>query len=119
MSLEIVIYFSLNFLITLIWWTIPTSINYYKLTKWKIPPNIRLWPLKEFHKNTIGVGDILFGTLVYTLILGGTLMMAGILIYKLGKCIINSKFIANILLTKEEKVQIALGTIERKNYGDN
>ncbi len=104
----IIIYFSVNLIITLIWITIPGLIHMYR-QKYGLPKRMIIWPLtvKMFnlynHQNdlvfytVIGTFGIIIGTIGYVLYR---------IIYKaLRWCTLSVAF------SKEEKVQIALGTI--------
>ncbi len=108
------LYLAVNFLITLICCTIPGCINFYR-QKYNLPPRIFIWPLRKetFPKDE---DDAIIKILWITLlgIIGAVPVAIGyIVLYKfLYKNFI--WIIKNITFSKEEKVQIAVESIQKK-----
>ena len=95
MPQEIIIYFIVNFISTLLWWTIPASINLCR-SRHKLPSRVCIWPLEELHGDVGELLDDRDGSVLtdYPLVLGLTIFyslfailgLVGVLIYKFYKC---------------------------------
>ena len=109
------IYLILNFIATLIWWTIPSYINMCR-QKYDLPPKMVIWPQEKDNFYSIGH----FGIAIFTFF--GTLLIIpiilGYIIYKSFRWAFH-RLIKIISFSKEDKVQIALGTIEKRNPKDD
>ena len=107
MNLLIILYFSLNFLITLIWWIIPSCINHLRNKRYGLPPKMVLWPIKvsAFRNDVVDL-------IVPTTITGVLVAVPAIIIYVIYKVLY--KCIISMAFSKEEKVQIAVGAISKK-----
>ena len=102
----------LNILITLIWWIIPWCINLCR-HKYNLPPKMVIWPLKNALFVDIVKSD--FEIIIAMII---TMTVAGIVfaVPIMTACIIYTIVrwcVSKVAFSKEEKVQIAIGTIEK------
>ena len=111
-ALLILLYTSVNFLLILIWWTIPAWINMYRY-KYDLPPRMIIWPMTRanFPKRTLDDKcELVLFTIVGIVAASPVLIIWMICkgIYTTCRGIIN-----RVAFSKEEKVQIAIGTIEK------
>lgn len=111
-ALNLILYLSINFLLTLIWITIPGVMQIYR-RKYNLPPKMVIWPvtnnfIMEISENASGIVIFtIFATFLTVPII------IGYFIYKSISCI----FISIAFSKKEKKeiaVQIALGTMGEK-----
>lgn len=110
------LYGGVNILLTLIWWTIPAWINMCRL-KYQLSPRMVIWPLTS--KNFLA--DDLCKTEIVLITIAGILVVSpALIIYMVcqGIYILCGGIINRMAFSKEEKVQIAIGTITEKegNY---
>lgn len=107
-----IIYLTVNFLVTLVWFTIPWWVNAHR-KKYDLPPK-RVWPIpiavyKDMDLDSAVIYSIVGGFFIATIpiIVGYVVIYRGL--YKPFRwCIMNIAF------SKEEKVQIAVGSIEKE-----
>ena len=106
-------YFAVNFLITLIWWVIPWLFNIFRW-QYNLPLKMILWPMKESFFKTIkcGCNDATIIVVGIGIVPGLVLAAPAIAVYIITKFIL--WLIANVSFSKEEKAQIAVGSIEKK-----
>ena len=111
-ALLVVLYIIVNLLLTLIWWTIPAWINMYRV-KYNLPLKMVIWPMAEnsFSKYTLDPGQLALFTIV-----GIIAASPALIIYVVCKSIyiLCGGIVSRVAFSKEEKAQIALGTIEKK-----
>ena len=112
-------YLSVNFLVTLIWWTVPRYINLCR-KKYNLPPRMVIWPMKDFLLTFHSDGeDIAFVTItgIFTAV---PVILWYVIVRRLGYKICKAihRVVTGIAFSKEEKVQIALGIIEKDNGDD-
>ena len=100
-----------NFLLTLIWWTIPAWINMYR-HKYNLPLKMVIWPLTRanFSEHDLDKGGLALFTIVGIIAAGPVLI---VWIICKGTYEVCGGIINQIAFSKEEKVQIAVGTIEK------
>lgn len=104
------LYLVINILATLIWWTIPGCINVCR-QKYGLPCK-RIWPIpKNFQKDAPGA-VIIVGMLI------GSLCIVPLSILVMCVCGIY-KCVNYFAFSKEEKVQIAVGSIEKSKRSLN
>ena len=121
-------YFIMNIIVTLIWWIIP-CISYLYRRRYKLPPKIVIWPVTPKmiaicddtpHDVSAFIGSAIFIALAGVLSGVPALLILGAyrLVYPLIKWLIGVKCIKYIklvtLFSKEERIQIALGTLSEK-----
>ena len=114
------IYFSINIIGTLIWYTIPGYINFRRRAVFNLPARLILWPLNKgtFEEinsacklNTMTAVFIFVGMpvlLCYTILRAISITCCGI-----GKVLSNT--FSDFVFSKEERAQIAVGTLELQN----
>ena len=96
------IYLGVNFLIILIWLAIPAYINWCR-RKYNLPPKMVIWPVQADFFKCAGGGVI---PIALVGLLGAAPAIIMYIIYKIfHRCIVGVAF------SKEEKVQIAVGSI--------
>lgn len=110
-ALLVLLYVSVNFLLTLIWWTIPAWINMYRY-KYNLPLRMVIWPLTS--ANFQG-SDLCKGELAAITIIGILAASPVLIVWMICKGIyaVCGGIVNQIAFSKEEKVQIAVGTIEK------
>ena len=107
MFFYILFYLIINFLLILIWWTIPGMI-YLRRQKYGLPPRMVIWPIsKEFMENECCAALVVTFTII-----GSLMVIPGILIYTIVYIV--RQGVNRIAFSKEERVQIAIGTIEKR-----
>ena len=111
-ALLIVSYIIVNLLLTLIWWTIPAWINMYRV-KYNLPSKMVIWPMTKnnFRKHDLDKSEVALLTIVG--IIAASLVLIICMVCK-SIYILCDSTINRIAFSKEEKVQIAVGTIEKK-----
>ena len=106
----IILYFSVNFLITLIWFIIPGWVNIHR-QEYGLPPK-SVWPIPAEFFECSRSSDVSL-----TVVLGVICMLTvpGVIIYCVYEifCRICHWAVGGVAFSKEEKVQIAVGTIEK------
>ncbi|KKL95421.1 hypothetical protein LCGC14_1854790 [marine sediment metagenome] len=116
-----IIWFSVNFLVTLIWWTIPRYINLCR-KKYNLSPRMVIWPMKDFLPACYSCGSAIIAVTITGIFVAVPIMLWYTIGWKFGCKIVCGaihKFVTGISFSKEEKVQIALGIIEKDNDDDN
>jgi hypothetical protein len=110
--LYLILYLSINFLVTLIWVTIPGGMQIYR-RKYNLPPKMVIWPMTS--NFIMEISENASGIVIYT-IFAPFLIVPIIICYFIYKSI--SCIFGSISFSKKEKkeiaVQIALGTMEGK-----
>ena len=131
-SQQLICYWTINFLVTLIWWTIPMCMAAYR-EKYNLPPKWVIWPMKvgsfigtwvlyDNFKDKILVAmvGLLLGTILPAIPLWVLVTKVLCLSVNISVHIVHIVHIvfrwciATIAFSKEEKVQIAVGSIEKK-----
>ena len=113
----LLLYLSLNFILTIIWLIIPLSVNTIRKNA-GLTPKLRIWPIDDCIYHTKGV-DTLTGTVgafcVSTVI--ATPLLISCIIYRglhtpiKRVCKYLKGIIWWIVTSKEDRVQVALGTV--------
>ena len=107
-----IIYLGVNCLMTLIWWIIPVYINWCR-RKYNLPPKMVIWPIPTDLLEGVGGG-------VIPMTLAGLLGAApAIIVYTICYIIykVFHRCIVGVAFSKEEKVQIAVGSISKEKEG--
>lgn len=103
-----------NLLITLIWWTIPGSINLSR-RKYGLPPKMVIWPfgadMKDYFDKGLDAQSVV-GLTVFG-IFGATPIIIICMLCKIASRIYRW-VIGGVAFSKEEKAQIAVGALSKK-----
>ena len=107
----IITYFTINCIISMIWLVIPVIIN-AKRQEYELPAAMVIWPMRpKFFRNSW------LGLAIRCFISGTLIVLPAMFIYIIGHTIyLTINWVANSLaFTKEDKVQIAIGTLQKKD----